>query len=136
MRHRTERSLFLAATVAASLLLLRCGGSTPTSPAPPVMTGQLAFSDSGCACVPTPYPPIDVFIDGKLAGELPVFGKLTLTLSPGAHQWSIDSAAGPTSVVIQAGRTVSVHFFTNLGCDDCGDGTVPGSSTAPPVPRP
>jgi len=123
MRNRNERSLFLAAAVAASLLLLNCGGSTPTSPGPPATTGRLVFDDSGCACSPRPYPPIDIYVDGMLAGELPVFGKLTLTLPLGAHRWSIDSADGPpTLVVIQAGATVNEHLFTNLNCTEgCGD---------------
>jgi hypothetical protein len=75
-----------------------------------------------------------------LAGELPVFGKLTLTLPPGAHRWSIDSADGPsTSVLIQAGGTISEHLFTNLNCTDgCGDDarSAAASSTARPVPLP
>jgi hypothetical protein len=140
MRHWNERSLFLAATVAASFLLLRCGGSTPTSPGPPATTGRLVFSDSGCACSSPPYSPIDVYVDGMLAGELPVFGKLTLTLSPGVHRWSTDSPDAPsTTVVIQAGGTVNEHIFVNIDCTDgCNDGTDPGasSSTAPPAPRP
>ncbi|HEV7510039.1 MAG TPA: hypothetical protein VGS07_34520 [Thermoanaerobaculia bacterium] len=140
MRHRNESSLFLAAAVAASFLLLSCGGSSPTSPGPPATTGRLVFDDSGCACSPRPYPPIDIYVDGMLAGELPVFGKLTLTLPPGAHRWSIDSADGPsTSVLIQAGGTISEHLFTNLNCTDgCGDDarSAAASSTARPVPLP
>ncbi|MFY9821127.1 MAG: hypothetical protein WAM82_07080 [Thermoanaerobaculia bacterium] len=137
MRHWNERALLFVA--AASLLLLRCGGSTPTSPGPPATTGLLVFSDSGCACSPPPYQPISVYVDERLAGELPVFGKLTLTLLPGAHRWSIDSADGPsTSVLIPAGGTVSEHLFTNLNCTDgCGDnpGSVAPSSMGSPAPR-
>ena len=122
MRNRNEGSLLLAA-LAASLLLLSCGGSSPTSPGPLPTTGRLVIDDSGCACSPRPYPPIDIYVDGMLAGELPVFGKLTLTLPLGAHRWSFDSADGPTTlVVIQAGATVTGHLFTNLNCPEgCGD---------------
>ena len=125
MRHSSERLLLLA-SVAASLLLLRCGGSTPTAPEPPAVTGRLVFDDNGCACSPPPYPPIDIYVDGALAGELPVFGKLTSTLQPGVHRWSIDSADGPsTAVLIQAGGTVNEHIFTNLNCaEGCDDDTL------------
>jgi len=116
------KNFFLAAVAAATLLLAHCGGGSPTEPLPPG-DGRLLFTDSGCACVNPPYPPIAIYVDGKQAGELPVFGKLGITLSPGRHTWStFADDPNPTPVVIQLGATSTVSLITNLSCPDgCGD---------------
>jgi len=121
MRHRrTGPTLPLAAI--ALLLLVSCGGSSPTEPLPPG-TGSLLFTDSGCACVPPPYDPIAIYVDGRQAGALPVFDKLDLPLSPGRHTWSLTANdPSPTPVDIPLGGTITVNLFTNLACTDgCGD---------------
>jgi hypothetical protein len=114
------RALAVLVVIAATLFVAGCGGATPTEPN---ALGQIHFIDSGCACTPPPYPGIPIYVDGKVAGTLPVFGELTLSLSPGTHTWSADSAGAGTSVLIQAGGTTTVQIFTNLNCvDGCADG--------------
>jgi hypothetical protein len=82
------------------------------------MMGNLRFEDSGCVCIPKPYPPIPIFVDGQPAGQLKVFGNLTITLSGGTHTWSTDTNTDPTSVVIRVGHTSTVDLTTNDGCAD------------------
>jgi hypothetical protein len=121
------RNAFLAASLFA-LCMAGCGGhGSPTEPAGsgPIDSGTLLFVDSGCTCSNSPFAPTDIFVDGRLAGELQVFGKLSIPLPPGPHTWS--SRAGdpaPTQVVIEPGRTITVNFFENIDCPDgCGDGS-------------
>jgi hypothetical protein len=111
----------LGSIAALALLLAHCGGgSGPTAPEPPAGKGELFFVDSGCACVAAPWAPIPIYVDGQQAGLLPVFGKLTISLSPGAHTWSDSSASDPaaTHVVIQPGQALTVNLFTNISCSD------------------
>ena len=118
MRHRTT-VLTLPLSAIALLLLVSCGGGSSPSEPLPAGTGSLLFIDSGCACVPAPYPPIPIYVDGRQAGSLPVFGKLNLPLPPGPHTWSL-TANDPngTPVNIPLGGTITVNLQTNLDCTD------------------
>ena len=112
-----RRALFVISLAAfLALFVLSCKGGSPTEPES--STGSLHFIDSGCTCGNGPFPPIVVFIDGKQAGLLPIFGSLTVNLLPGPHTWSIDDASGPTSVTIQAGHTETVRIMSNINCPD------------------
>jgi hypothetical protein len=102
-----------------------CGGhGSPTEPGGigPVDSGRLLFIDSGCTCSNPPFPPIDLYVDGRQT-ELQVFGKLSIPLPPGPHTWSLlPGDIAPTQVVIEPGRTITVNLFTNIDCPDgCGD---------------
>ena len=145
--HTTHRFLAAGAplALAAALLLSHCGGSGPTAPSPPSGEGELFFVDSGCACSPPPYTPVTIFVDGRQAGQLPVFGKLTIPLAPGAHTWSDFSAndPSPNQVVIQPGQAVTENLFTNVSCsaDQCSSddpmaARTPGTGRAPAAGRP
>lgn len=145
--HTTHRFLAAGAplALAAALLLSHCGGSGPTAPSPPSGEGELFFIDSGCACVSGPYTPIPIFVDGRQAGQLPVFGKLNIPLAPGPHTWSDSSATDPSpnQVVIQPGQAVTENLFTNISCsqDQCSSGDpmaahTPGTGRLPIGGRP
>jgi hypothetical protein len=136
--HAAQRLLAAGASialVAAAAILTHCGGSGPTAPAPPSGEGELFFVDSGCACVSPPFTPIPIFVDGRQAGELPVFGKLTIPLAPGAHTWSDVSAndPSPNQVVIQPGQAVTENLFTNISCssDQCSSDMDPMAAHTP-----
>jgi hypothetical protein len=117
MRPRTALLTLPLATFAL-LMLLSCGGGSPTEPLPPG-TGSLLFVDSGCACVPGPYDPIPIYVDGRQGGSLQVFGKLNLPLPPGRHTWSLmANDPNPTAVDIRLGGTITVNLETNIACTD------------------
>lgn len=108
-----------AAVVAASLLLASCGGGSSPTESPMPGDGLLLFTDSGCACVNPPYPPIPIYVDGRPVGPLQVFGKLSIDLPPGRHTWSLTANdPNPTPVTIQLGATTSISLTTNLSCPD------------------
>ena len=118
------RKVLLAAGFAAGLAafsMAGCGGGTPTAPPSPATpqpaaaTGLL-FIGSGCACSPPPYPLIAIYVDGKQAGTVQIFGKLSVPLAPGMHTWSTTPGGGGTQVVVQPGSTVSIDVPTNFHC--------------------
>jgi hypothetical protein len=122
----TPRTIPIAAAALSALLSgLDCiggGPSEPTAPTPPRGEGGLFFLDSGCACAPKPWTPIDIFVDGELSGQLPVLGQLSLFLPAGEHTWSDLGAEVPnaTRVDIRPSRMVTVNIQTNYGCvQDC-----------------
>jgi len=117
MRRLTLPLAALALAVAV-LSLVSCSGSGPTAPPPPMGEGNLFFVDSGCACVNPPWDPITIYVDGRQAGQLPIFGHVSIPLPPGPHTWDTSDDSTPTSVVIQTGATVNVHIYTNLSCAD------------------
>ena len=122
----------LLAVTGVVLLACACNGGSPTEPSGsnlPAGEGALAFTDSGCACVNPPWQPITIFVDGKKAGTLPIFGKLSIDLPAGQHTWSDDGGDGPTTVTVQDRATIAINVFTNLDCNDgctCTDPTQPG----------
>ncbi len=118
MRPRTTTLLILPPATIAFLVLLSCGGGSPTEPLPPG-TGSLLFVDSGCACSPGPYDPIPIYVDGRQGGLLQVFGKLDLPLPPGRHTWSLTANdPNPTAVDIRLGATITINLETNVDCTD------------------
>ncbi len=119
------RKVLLAAGFAAGLALFAmagCGGSSsPTAPPSPLMPQPAAapgllFIGSGCACSPPPYPLIAIYVDGKQAGTVQIFGKLSVPLAPGIHTWSTTPGGGGTQVVVQPGSTVSIDIPASFHC--------------------
>jgi hypothetical protein len=108
------------------LVVMSCSPHIPTEPggpsAPviniPAGDGGLAFIDSGCSCENPPWPPIQIYVDGKKVGDCPTLGSFGVALKAGAHMWSDDQGDGPTTVYIPLGGTVTINLFTNLGCTD------------------
>jgi hypothetical protein len=134
MNAKARNLCLLLAVTCVVLLACACNGGSPTAPESsgsnlPAGEGALAFTDSGCACVNPPWQVITIFIDGKKAGTLPVFGKFSIDLPAGQHTWSDDDGDGPTTVTVQDRATIAINVFTNLGCNDgcaCTDPTQPG----------
>jgi hypothetical protein len=127
------RTIFAALSplLLSALLLSSLGcGKSPTSPGgdpsskTPIAAGdgQLFFVDSGCSCINPPLPAINITIDGKAAGTLPVFGTLAVNLAPGVHIWSDDQGDSNNEISITQGRVTNIHVFTNLNCgESCTD---------------
>jgi hypothetical protein len=118
------RKVLLAAGFAAGLAAFStagCGGGSPTAPPSPTIpqpaaaTGLL-FIGSGCACSPPPYPLIAIYVDGKQAGTVQIFGQLSVPLAPGMHTWSTAPGGGGTQVMVQPGSTVNIDIPTNFNC--------------------
>ena len=105
------------------LALSACGGGHGNGPTEPPGTGQLMIQDSGCACSKGPYPPIPIYVDGALAGQLAVFGHITFNLSAGNHTWAYSDPSLQSNVTIRPGTTVTKYLQTNIDCDadQCSD---------------
>jgi hypothetical protein len=134
MNANARNLCLLLALTGVVLLACACTGGSPTAPESsgsnlPAGEGALAFTDSGCACVNPPWQPITIFIDGKKAGTLPIFGKLSIDLPAGRHTWSDDDGDGLTTLSVPDRATIAINVFTNLDCNDgctCTDPTQPG----------
>jgi hypothetical protein len=133
MRLRRKRTTIGATALGAALLLtISCGqgGNSPTAPEslpPPTGDGLLLFQDSGCACVNPPYDPIPIYVDGRQAGVLPIFGRLSVPVAAGQHTWSSTAADfGATTVLVPARATITLDIYTNISCTQgCGDNPPP-----------
>ncbi len=122
------RAVSCAAALVAALGYAACGGHG--GPTEPPATGVLKVEDSGCSCGVGPFSPIPIYIDGTMAGSLPLFGEARFALSPGKHTWSYDSPAAPAPITIVAGQTLTENLYTVIDCPggECPTDPDPGDS--------